>query len=205
MKGKIAKTHEEYFADAPEFAVPILEKIKKLVHDVIPDVEERIKWGALSYDHHGIVVSVGAFKKHVALRVWGAPQIPGAEKILTRIGRTEMGSIDFEKASDVKVSQLKPLIKKAAKLREQVKDGKRSRPKRAPAKPRPSMKAPDDFLTALKRKKGAKANFDGFAPGYQKEYILWITEAKREATREKRLKQAVEWIAEGKTRNWKYM
>ncbi len=90
-------------------------------------------------------------------------------------------------------------IKEAARLNEEgVKVVKKK-----PAVPQ-VVETPDDLLAALKKNKKAKATFDAFSPSNRKEYILWITEAKTEATRNKRLEIAVEWMSEGRSRNWKY-
>jgi len=72
------------------------------------------------------------------------------------------------------------------------------------AAPRPAPETPADLLAAFKQDKAAQATFDAFPPSCKREYIEWIVEAKREDTRAKRLAQAVEWLAEGKRRNWKY-
>ena len=63
---------------------------------------------------------------------------------------------------------------------------------------------PEDFAAALAKQPGAQAAFDAFAPSHRREYLEWITDAKREETRGKRIAQSVEWLAEGKKRNWKY-
>ena len=66
------------------------------------------------------------------------------------------------------------------------------------------MTPPPDLAAALKKNAQARATFDGFSPSHKKEYIEWIVEAKRDETRQRRLSQAIEMLAEGKTRNWKY-
>ena len=71
--------------------------------------------------------------------------------------------------------------------------------------PRPALTAPPDLLQAINRNKKAKATFDGFAPGQRRDYVEWILDAKQEATRASRIETAVEWMAEGKIRNWKYL
>ena len=75
-----------------------------------------------------------------------------------------------------------------------------SRPKVAKAE----AEVPEALVAALKKHKAAGKKFEAMTPGYRREYCQWIDEAKREETREKRVATAVEWIAEGKSRNWKY-
>jgi len=71
-------------------------------------------------------------------------------------------------------------------------------------KARPQLPVPAELTAALAKNRKARANFEAFPPSHQREYSEWIGEAKREETRAARVKQAVEWIAEGKSRNWKY-
>lgn len=63
---------------------------------------------------------------------------------------------------------------------------------------------PPDLAAALARHDAARKTFDAFAPSQRREYIDWLTEAKREETRARRLAQAVDWLTEGKPRHWKY-
>ena len=66
------------------------------------------------------------------------------------------------------------------------------------------LPVPADLKTALSKDAKAKAGFDAFSPSAQRDDIEWLLEAKSEETRERRLATAVEWMAEGKRRNWKY-
>jgi len=71
--------------------------------------------------------------------------------------------------------------------------------------PKTAVETPAEFAAALKKNKAAGKVFGAFSPSCKREYVEWIVDAKREETRERRIAQAVEWIAEGKQRNWKYM
>ena len=75
------------------------------------------------------------------------------------------------------------------------------------AKPKPvdkkELTVPDYFTKALAKNKKAKQVFDAASYSYKKEYVMWVTEAKTEETRNSRMATALEWIAEGKGRNWK--
>jgi uncharacterized protein YdeI (YjbR/CyaY-like superfamily) len=66
------------------------------------------------------------------------------------------------------------------------------------------LQVPPSLAGALKRNAKARATWEKFSPSHRREYIAWLTEAKREETRERRLETALEWLAEGKSRNWKY-
>ncbi len=189
---------DAYIERAAPFAQPILVRVRELVHEACPGVEESIKWGMPSFSHAGgILCGMAAFKQHASFGFWKHAMVVGEG-----VPRDGMGSYG-------KMASLKDLppkrtllahLRKAMKLNE---DGVKA-PSTRKAAPKPPPQAPDDLLAALQKNKAAKATFDGFPPGCKREYIEWIVEAKREETRAKRLAQAVEWMAEGKRRNWKY-
>lgn len=190
---------DAYIAQSAAFALPVLVRLRELVHEACPDVEESIKWGIPSFLHAGgILCSMAAFKRHVSFGFWKHALVMGEG-----VERDGMGS--YGKMAGL--SDLPPKkrmladIRRAMALNEQgVKaPGARKAPK-------PPAVVPDDLAGALAMKKHAraKAAFEAFAPGQRREYIEWITGAKREETRARRLAQTLEWLAEGKKRNWKY-
>ena len=191
---------DAYIAAAAPFAQPILRRLRKLVHAGCPTAEETIKWGMPSFVHHGkILCGMAAFKAHATFGFWHQ----GMEKLLEKkFGRTleAMGLLGrITSAADLPNDKtLLRLIKTAVKLHD---SGTPARPRR---KPKPALSTPTDLADALKRSKRAAASWSEFSPSARREYIEWITEAKQAATRERRLLTAIEWIAEGKKRNWKY-
>jgi len=197
------KRIDQYIEEKADFAKPILKHIRELVHKACPDVEETIKWGMPYFDYHGSTVcGMAAFKEHCTFLFWKASLMKDPEKIFQISDREAMGHFG-------RITSMKDLpsdkiliayIKEAAKLNEEnVKHPPRKKPV-ATTEP----ETPPDLITALKKNKKAQAQYEKFSPGKKKEYILWLTEAKTEATRNKRLETAVEWISEGKSRNWKY-
>ena len=191
---------DAYIGNAAGFAQPILERLREIVHEACPDAEETLKWGAPSFMHAGGILCVmAAFQQHASFGFWKHALVVGEE-----VPRDGMGS--FGKMSSLKdlppKKELVALIRKAMRLNE---EGVKTPGVRKTSTPKPPPVAPDDLTAALKKDKKAMATFDGFSPSQQREYIDWITEAKRDETRQKRLAQAVEWLAEGKPRNWKYM
>lgn len=193
---------DAYIKKSAPFAQPILTFIRELMHEGCPDVEETIKWGMPSFTHQGMLAGMAAFKQHCALGFW-------KEKLLAEVtdasfakSREAMGS--FGKITSLKDlparRHLLGLVKKAAALNEA--GVKKPAPDRTKAKPK--LVVPADLKKALTKNSKAAAVFKAFTYGKQKEYIQWITEAKTQATRDKRLAQAIEWISEGKSRNWKY-
>ncbi|MCB9850288.1 MAG: YdeI/OmpD-associated family protein [Phycisphaerales bacterium] len=205
---------DAYINKAPEYARPILTKFRALMHKACPGIEESIKWSAPCFEHCGMLAGMAAFKQHVALRFWRGKQLPDPKGLMQGEKSNEMGTIKVGDVSELPAdSVLIKYIKAAAKHNEQLAKGRtetakaRKRGDIPKAKKQPAKKVtvPPDFAAALAKKKKALATFDGFSYSHRKEYVEWITEAKRDETRQRRIKQAVEWLAEGKPRNWKYV
>lgn len=187
----------DYIQSAAAFAQPMLVHIRDAVHQACPQVEETIKWGMPTFMHAGgILCGMAAFKKHVSFGYW--KHALGVGDGSAREGMGSYGKMASLKDLPPKKTLLAH-IRKAAKLNE---DGVKAPAQRKSAKPFPQE--PDDLVAALRKNKAAQATYEAFPPSCKREYVEWITEAKREETRAKRLAQAVEWMAEGKRRNWKY-
>ncbi len=191
---------DAYISRSAEFARPILERLREIVHEACPAVDETLKWSSPSFVHAGgILCGMAAFKQHVSFGFWKHALVVGDDA-----PREGMGS--FGKMTSLKdlpsKKQLVVLIRKAMKLNE---EGVKVVGVRKRSAPKPPPVAPDDLAAALKKNRLARATFEAFPPSHQREYVEWITEAKRDETRQKRLAQTVEWLADGKPRNWKYM
>lgn len=198
------KRIDAYINAAAPFARPILKHLRKLIHQGCPEVQETIKWGMASFDYKGPFISFAAFKKHCSFGFWKPGLIEDKHGYLQPIaakGGEAMGN--FGRITSL--SDLPPdkIILGYIKQAKHLNDEGLKVPRKT--KKREQLEAPDYMLTAIERNKRALKTFDDFSPSHKRDYIEWITEAKTEATREKRLKQAVEWMAEGKPRNWKYM
>jgi uncharacterized protein YdeI (YjbR/CyaY-like superfamily) len=187
---------DAYIAAAAEFARPILEEIRKRVHAACPQVEETIKWGMPNFVHAGgILCGMAAFKQHASFGYWKHALVMGEAE------RDGMGS--YGKLASV--GDLPPRARMQADLKRAMKLNEEGvKPERRKPASKPAPEVPGDLAAALDKDKAAKATFDGFPPSCKREYIDWIVEAKREETRAKRVAQAVEWMAAGKRRNWKY-
>ncbi len=188
---------DAYIVKSAPFAQPILKYLRQLVHEISPDVEETLKWSMPSFLHRGrILCGVAAFKQHSSFWFWRGMNLTADD------GRDGMGA--FGCITSLKdLPSKKILIGHLKKAIEFCEAGAKFAKPRGASKPTPT--APADLLVALKKNKKASATFAAFSPSAKREYVDWITEAKREDTRAKRLAQAVEWMAEGKQRNWKYM
>lgn len=191
---------DAYVARSADFAKPILAHLRGVVHAACPGVEETMKW---SFPHFmyggGILCSMASFKEHCAFGFWQGAAVLEGEGIAAGQAMGNFGRITAVKDLPPK-RELVRLVRKAMALRDA---GVKAPPRRAAA-PRPPVRAPADLRAALAANDAARAAWDAFAPSHRREYVEWITEAKREDTRARRLEQAVAWIAEGKGRNWKY-
>jgi len=188
---------DAYIARQADFARPILEHLRKTVHEACPDCEETLKWSSPTFMYRGeMLASMAAFKAHATFGFWkGSLVIGEGETQMSGMGQFgKLGSVADLPPPD----QLTGLIKKAMKLTEEGVKAPRNKHPKAP------FTVPDDLRRAMDANAAAAATFDGFPPSCQREYVEWVTEAKREETRAKRIAQAVEWLAEGKRRNWKY-
>lgn len=194
---------DAYIAKSAPFAQPILIHLRAIVHQGCPDVEEVIKWGFPNFEYKGILCSIAAFKQHCSFGFWKGSIMSDPKGVMTRTGKTAMGHFDrLTSVSDLPSDKiLLSYIKEAMKLNdEEVKLPQRSKPKGEKA-----LKVPPYFIKELKKNKAALKTFDGFSYSNKKDYVEWLEEAKTDATREKRMETAIEWMAEGKIRNWKYV
>ncbi len=202
MPGKLPAI-DTYIGKAAPFAQPILQHLRALVHTVCPDTEEKIKWGMPHFDYKGeMMCSMAAFKQHAVFGFWKAPLMKDvtlmenarSESAMGHLGRiTSLKDLPSDKKITAWIREAMVLNEKGIKLP--------ARPKNAPDK---ELAIPDYFNSALNKNHQARKNFDAFSYSHRKEYVQWITEAKTEATRTKRMTTAIEWLAEGKGRNWKY-
>ena len=195
---------DAYIARSADFAKPVLNHIRKLVHAACPDVEETLKWSMPFFMHRGILCSMAAFKNHCTFGFWKRSLIFPKGRAAGNKQDEAMGQFGRISAiSDLpKEKVLIGYIKRAARLNE---TGTNPPPiPRHKPKLRKELAVPTDLMSTLRENKKALAAFENFSYSHKKEYVEWITEAKTEATRTKRLETAVEWMTEGKSRHWKY-
>ena len=192
-----------YIRKSQPFAQPILTHLRELIHDTCPGVEETIKWGMphFVYRNAGLCHMAG-FKAHAAFGFWKHGLLAGGPGAAAGLNRTGMGSFGrLTSLEDLPGRRaLAALIRRAMKLNEQgVKRPTRSKPGRPVV-----VRTPPWLMAALRRNATALATYQGLPPGHRREYVQWLTEAKTDGTRAKRLATAVAWLSEGKRRNWKY-
>lgn len=191
---------DAYIAKSAVFAKPILKYLRKVVHVGCPNVEETMKWSMPHFDYKGVMCGMAAFKQHCVFGFWKESLIFDATKAAEK---TAMGSFGcIRSLADLPSEKtLIHYVKKAAALNEAgIKAPGRTKPKK-----REPIEVPDYFAAALKKNARARKTFEDFSPSHRREYLEWITEAKREETRNQRLATSIEWLAEGKARHWKYV
>ena len=188
---------DTYIESKAAFAKPILTYVRETVHAACPDCEEAMKWSSPAFMYKGkILASMAAFKAHAAFGFWQGGQVTDAgDKQMSAMGQFgRLTSIDDLPPR----AELEALVRKAMAL---IDEG--VKPVRAKHQKEP-FTVPQDLRAALDANPAANATFEGFPPSAQRDYVEWVSEAKRDDTRTKRLAQTIEWLAEGKRRNWKY-
>jgi uncharacterized protein YdeI (YjbR/CyaY-like superfamily) len=201
--GKKEKVIDNYIARSADFAKPILNHIRDLVHKACPDVEEKMKWSFPHFDYKGeMMCSMAAFKQHAVFGFWKAALMKDpvlVENAKTEVAMGHLGRLTSLKdlPSDKKITAW---IKEAMKLN----DEGIKLPAKIKSTEKKELIVPDYFAKALIKNKKAKQVFDNFSYSHKRDYVEWLTEAKTEATRDSRMATALEWLAEGKSRHWKY-
>ena len=199
--GKKDKRIGYYITNAPGYAKPILKHIREMVHKACPEVEETMKWSFPHFDYKGMMCSMAAFKQHCAFSFWKAALMAESGKLRAN-NQEAMGHLGLitslaDLPDDKKMIEW---IKEAMKLND---TGVKLPPRKKVIVSEP-IEIPLYFSVELKKNKKAQLSFENFSPSNKREYIQWIKEAKNEETRNKRMITALEWLSEGKSRNWKY-
>jgi uncharacterized protein YdeI (YjbR/CyaY-like superfamily) len=189
---------DAYIARQADFAKPILERLREAVREACPQCEETLKWSAPAFIYKGnILAQMAAFKAHASFGFWQGKKVTGE----TPKEKEAMGSFGkLRSVADIPDKRtMTRLVRKAMALVDS--GGKAPRPLKHA---KPPLEVPADLKAAFARNAAARATYDGFPVSARRDYLDWLTDAKRPETRSKRLEQTVEWLAEGKRRHWKY-
>jgi uncharacterized protein YdeI (YjbR/CyaY-like superfamily) len=195
------KIIDEYISKSSDFEKPVLQHLRNLVHKACPDVEETVKWGMPFFDYKGPLCNMAAFKEHCAFGFWKSKIMKDAKEMISQ-NESAMGHLG-------KITGLKDLppdkkitawIKEAMKLN----DDDVKLPERKKRDYSKEIEIPGLLQNALLKNKIAAAAFNNFSPSHKREYVEWINEAKTDETKNKRVATTIEWVKEGKSRNWKY-
>lgn len=193
---------DEYILNAKPFAQPVLEHLRNIIHEQCSQVRETIKWGMPHFEYNGKnLCSFAAFKNHCSLTFWMANDMKTFKKL--HEGEDIQGMSHFGKITHIKdlpsYNDLKACIKEAMALLDNGWVLKRNK-----STVQKEIEVPEILLKALNKNKEAKTHFDNASYSWKKEYIDWINDAKTDVTKDKRTNTAIEWMQEGKSRNWKY-
>lgn len=192
---------DDYIAKAAPFARPILQSIRAAFHAADAGVEETIKWGAPHFEKGGLLGHMAAFKAHVRLVFWRGKELKDPKNLLRDEKNEQLGWMRIESKADLPASEvLSQYVRDSIRL---VAAGKAKLARPRSKAPR-ELQIPKELLDALKQNAKAKLAFEAFSYSHKKEYVEWIVEAKKEETRARRLETAIQWMSEGKSRNWKY-
>jgi len=188
---------DAYIAKAKPFAQPLLKQLRAAVRAGCPSVEETIKWGVPSFEYKGPMCGMAAFKEYVTFGFW-------KHSLLTdRLPTKESNAMSYYGKLRT-TADLPPRATLVRTIREAMELNDKGIKVARKITKKPALKVPAYFMTALRKNAKALAVFDAFPPSHQREYVEWVDEAKREETRARRLETAIDWIAKGKARNWKY-
>ncbi|HNR18868.1 MAG TPA: YdeI/OmpD-associated family protein [Bacteroidia bacterium] len=198
------KRIDDYIAKAQPFAQPILKKMREFIHKACPEVTETIKWGMPSFEYKGPMFGMASFKQHCVGGFWKSKLLNDPKNLLGERkaqGGDAMGNLG-------RMTSIKDLPSDKAII-DFVKQHMKLNEEGIKVEKKPVVKketiVPKELIAALNKNKKAKATFEKFSPSGKREYTEWITDAKTEATRDKRLAEAIQWMEEGKPRMWKYM
>lgn len=192
-----------YIAKSADFAKPVLKHLRELVHRGCPEAQETMKWSFPHFQYKGMLCSMASFKAHCAFGFWKAKLLEKQTTTDVRTGGRKDGMGNLGRLTSLadlpSDAAMVALVLRAVELNDQG----LSKPRPKPGKKKP-LRMPAELAAALKKSAKARAYFEMFTPSHKREYADWISEAKGEDTRSKRVAQALEWISKGKHRNWKY-
>ena len=193
---------DDYITNAGEFARPILIKARKAFLKASTGIEETIKWGTPCWEQSGLLAGVGAFKAHVRLSLFKGNLMEDPHNLFDQAGGGALGSIQWTDVQSMPTQAiLISYIKQAIKINE---SGMKDPSRKGGRRDKSDLKIPAEFLEAVQANAAAWKTFDSFSYTHQREYVEWFSEAKRDSTRERRLATTIEWLSEGKSKNWKY-
>ena len=202
------KKTDRYIKDAPEYARPIMEKIRKAVHKGCPQAEEAIKWGCPYFMYKGkLFCGMAAFKKHVGFGFWNSADMDDPEGLFeTGTGKkASMCNARFHSAKELPTQKvLVDYVKQSKKLTDAEVAKSKAIKKKTVKKKVVVPKPPADLTKAFRSNKTAKTYFDSLAPSHRRDFLQWILDAKRETTKEKRIEETIKLLKAEKTLHWKY-
>lgn len=195
---------DTYISNAADFAQPVLNHLRELIHEACPEVRETVKWSMPYFDYKGLMCGFASFKHHCSFGFWKAALLQDPHGVLETAEKAAMGAFGRLTGIDDLPSDkiLKALIGDAMRVNDEGVNVAASNRKHVGKKE--AIPEPEYLTKLLAESASAKITWDGFPPSHRREYLEWITGAKTAATRDKRLAQALQQLEEGKHRHWKY-
>jgi len=198
------KDFDSYIANAEPFAQPLLKYFRACVHEACPQVEETFKWSMPHFVYKSsILCHMAAFKNHTSYSFWLAGKMQDSDGVFVTTAKSGMGH--FGKVSSLDQLPEKKILVKYIKEAMALTDSGEKLQTASKKKPAKRYDVPEAMVQALEQNTRAMANYMAFSQSKKNDYIEWIAEAKTDATQKRRLDQMIEWLEEGKPRNWKYM
>ena len=192
---------DEYISRQKPFAQEIILQLRDVIHQSSSVVSETIKWRHPCFESNGLVCAIAAFKQHVNFSFFKGKLLNDCAQLFSESDNNELAALKFTTLNDIPADDiLINYLQQAIALNNLGSASK----KKVTRKDKADLTIPKDLVSALIDNSVADEMFSSFSYSKQKDYIEWLTSAKREATRTKRLNTAIEWISEGKSRHWKY-
>lgn len=191
---------DNYITEKSPFAQEILSHLREVIHRADPEIVETIKWRQPCFESNGLVCAMAAFKKHVTFSFFKGQLLNDNANIFLPSDNSELASLKFTSLADIPQNDIL-----TAYIQQAIALNTNSCIKKATArKDKNDLIIPDDLAAALATTPSAQSTFNDFSYSKQKDYLDWLTSAKRETTRATRLATTVQWLSEGKARHWKY-
>jgi hypothetical protein len=195
-----------YAAAMPAYAQPIFAHLRALIHTTCPDTDEAIKWSIPHFERDGDYLCIFAaspghasftFYKQQLMsdpRLRDNLNLPAIKRFMGRL--TSLSDLPDDATLAAMLQEAADLNARGVRLPDRA-------PKTPPVIDMPSAVA-TAVATALAANPAAQAVWDAKSAAWRKDYLVWITAAKTDPTRDARIAEALDWIADGKARFWKY-
>lgn len=186
----------QYIESADVKKKEILQRLRDFLNRDDFGLTEDWKWHAPNFNSNGMVCWLAFFKSHVGLNFFKGSLIEDLHGLYDNASMDKGNRIiKYKTINEINENLLEYYIYEAIKHN---KEGAKITSKKV------EIEVPKDLAKALEKDIMAKDFFTNLAPGYKRDYIDWIISAKQEKTRLKRLETTLEWLGQGKKKNWRY-
>jgi uncharacterized protein YdeI (YjbR/CyaY-like superfamily) len=188
----------QWLETCPDFSQPLAEQLVDWILNWEPDLAESIKWNNLCFSGRKLVLGLSACQRHLALFFFRGTELPDPKRLFGEHGEnnTNIRTVRITSLDGFDKDAFRALLHAAVEL-----DADPMIPP-APKLKRKPWPMPDYFKKALaeKRNRAVAENFKTLAPSCQREYLVWLSTAKRPETKARRLKETLAALAAG--RKW---